>query len=705
LFGGKAAKDHDPGESGRAQRVLDAQQPLQRENVLIQPSRPGGGFANDPALRQTAQDLVASLRGLPGAVTNITSPLGAEGARQISPDGVSGLVTFDVAGPRAQRTAHFDTAVAAVKSVQDRHPQARLAQAGDLSITKAQSKIYADDLKRSEVASLALIIVILAVVFGALIAAAIPVLLSLTGVLSTVAVLTMIHGWLPIADNVAPMVVLVGMAVGVDYSLFYVRREREERAAGHDAEGALRITARTSGRAVLISGLTVMVCVSGLFLTGVDSFRGMTVGVIVVVGLAMIGSLTMLPALLAALGRWVDRPRIPWLGRRRTSAGRSRIWAATARAVVRRPLLLGGAAALALAVLALPVFGMRLGEPAPTDDLSHSNPTVAAFARIQQAFPGGPSPARVVVWGDKTNGPEVQQAIDGLHAQVAASHGALSEPIQVITVGDAMVVKVPLAGSGADDTSVKALNLLRDQALPATLGKVSGIDYGVTGKTAGTHDLHSALNRSTPIVFAFVLGLAFILLAAAFRSLVIPVLSIALNLLSIGAACGVLVWIFQYDHLGSLLGFTSYGHVVSWLPLFLFVVLFGLSMDYHIFILTRIRERWLAGSTSRDAIVGGIAGSGGVVTSAAVIMISVFTIFTTLSSISFKMLGVGLSLAVLIDATLVRGVLLPAALAVIGGDRTWTFPGWLNRLPRRGGRSADEDDSHPEEMAVPATRG
>ncbi|WP_433174294.1 MMPL family transporter [Actinoallomurus sp. CA-150999] len=690
LMPGDTMNSTDPGESGRADRALSAQRsyvPME-ENVLIQARTPAGErFADGAELRNATRDLVLTLRRTPGAVTEVRSPLGGDGAsadanRLVSRDGRSGLVTFQVAGPDDLLDAHYDAAVRAVESVQARHPQVRLAQAGDHSLSLAVDQGIKGDFKSAEFVSLPLTVLILLVVFGSLIAMGIPLLLAVTTVVGTFGFLQVIAHWVPVNSATSSMVLLIGMAVGIDYSLFYLRREREERAAGRGIAEALRITARTSGRVVVVSGLTVMLCLCGLLFTGLDNFRGLTAGSVLVVGLAMVGSVTVLPALLALLGRWVDKARVPVLGRRRTTATESRVWSLVARAVVRRPLLWGGAATLVLAVLAVPAFGMRLQDAATTDSLPRSVPVVDAALRMQEAFPGTPAPARVVIWaknGGSADGPAVNRAIDDLRGRVAAGDRALGEPISAVTVDHVVVVRVPLADFRNNDAANHALETLRDRILPATLGRVDGIDYAVAGKTAVAHDFAEQLEARTPLVFAFVLVLAFVLLVVAFRSLAIPVISIALNLLSIGAAYGVLTWVFQEGHLGSLLGFRSYGGVVGWLPVFMFVILFGLSMDYHIFILSRIRERWATGADTRDAVVGGIAGSAGVVTSAAVIMTAVFSVFVTLTAIEYKMMGVGMAVAIVIDATIVRGVLLPAAIALLG-RRSWTLPRGLRRL-------------------------
>ncbi|MEV8409935.1 MMPL family transporter [Streptomyces niveus] len=680
LFPGEQVRSTEPGEAGRGQRMVSAQDAGDsiRENVMI---RAGAGQAPETR-RAVTNDLVAALRAIPDAVRDVGSPLGAHGGRWVSGDGTADLVTFEIAGPGAQFDTHRQAAFAAVEKVARQHPEARLDQAGDSSLASAVDQGIKDDMKRAETTSLPLTVVILLVVFGSLVAAGIPLLLSATAVAAAFGLLDTLGRWVPFNSASSAIVLLIGMAVGIDYSLFYLRRIREERAAGRPVQEALRIASRTSGHAVVVSGLTVMVCMTGLLFTGVDVFKGLTLGTVLVVGLAVLGSVTVLPALVAALGDRIDLGRIPWLGRRRTAARRSRIWTAVARRVVRRPLLTGGTAALLLAVMALPAFGMHLQDATQIQSLPRGVSAAAdAGARMQQVFPGVATPARVVV---SDNGPKARAAADALHEQAARSGGALREPITTVPVGELLVVRVPLAGASTDPESARALEFLRERAVPATVGAVEGAEVAVAGRTATPYDFTRQVNARTPVVFAFVLVLAFVLLVVAFRSLALPLVSIALNLLSIGAAYGVLVAVFQDGRLESLLGFNAYGGVVSWLPLFMFVILFGLSMDYHIFILSRIRERW-AGSRGgpdggHEAIVGGIAVSAGVVTSAAAIMVGVFSVFTTLSAIEYKMLGTGMAVAILIDATVVRGVLLPAALALLG-ERAWALPG-------RGGSAA-----------------
>jgi putative drug exporter of the RND superfamily len=664
---------YDPGQSGRAERVLDrpvVQQP-DAESVLIQGRSPGQVYGSDPEIRQAVREVVAALKALPTSAADVQSPLTTRGLVS----GKSVLVTFNVAGKPGNDDQAVVPALNAVAKVQAHHPGLKVEEAGGASIDRAISNSTGNDFRKAEITSVPVSLILLLVVFGALIAAGIPLLLAGTAVISAISLLAIPGRWLPVDGTTSSIVLLVGMAVGIDYSLFYLRRTREERAAGRTSAEALRVAAHTSGRAIVVSGLTVMIAMAGLFLTGIDVFSGVAIGTILVVGVAVLGSLTFLPAILSMLGTWTDRGRIPFLGKRRTAASESRFWGALARAVVKRPLVWGGVAAIALLALAAPVLRLNLEDPG-IHSLPPEVPVVHTLADISQAFPGGPVPAEVVVTsrdGADLGGKQVTGAIAALHGQVAGSHGAIREPISTATFGhdQVLVVSVPLAGSGTDATSNSALITLRDHALPATLGQVPGISYAVAGLTAGNHDFDAQLAKTVPWVFVFVLGLAFLLLMASFRSVWIPALSIVLNLLSVGAAYGVMVLIFQDGRLEGPLGFTAYGGITAWLPLFMFVLLFGLSMDYHVFILSRIRELRLAGAPARTAVTDGIARSGGVVTSAALIMVAVFSIFATLSLIEFKMFGVAMAVAVLIDATIVRGVLLPAGLALLG-DRLWS---------------------------------
>ncbi|UUV29091.1 MMPL family transporter [Amycolatopsis roodepoortensis] len=671
LLDGESRRSTDPGESGRAQTALNAQDtfdPL-RENVLVAPKEPGSPpFAANEELRRATEDLVTTLAGS-GAVTDVRSPP-AHGER-ISADGTSGLVGFAIAGGEKDVRPNFETATARVAEVAARHPSVRLSQSGDLSLSTVVDKGIREDVQRSELLSLPLTLVILLIVFGALVAASVPLLLAGTSVAATFGFLSVVDDFTPINSATTVITLLIGMAVGVDYSLFFLRRQREERARGHSVDDAIRVAARTSGHVVVVSGVTVVLCVGGLVFTGLDNFTGLAISTAFVVGLAVLGGVTVLPALLSLLGDKVDRGRIPWLGKRRTAAENSRFWSATARVVTRRPALWGGLATALLILLTLPALGMRLQDPTPAESLPRSMVTIDAAVRTQEAFPGVAYPATVVLTAERggpVDSPALRVAITDLERRIGESSGVLNKPIAVANVDQAVVVRVPLSGAGRDAEADAALAKLRTEVLPETIGKVDGVEFAVSGRTANARDFADRVIERMPLVFGFVLLAAFLLLLRAFRSVPVALVSIVLNLLSIGAAYGVLTWIFQDGHFASLLGFTPYGGVVGWLPMFMFVLLLGLSMDYHIFILSRIRERRAEGAVT--AIVRGTGTSAGVVSGAAVIMVGVFSVFITLSAIEYKMMGVGMAVAVLIDATLIRGVLLPAFLAALG-ERAW----------------------------------
>ena len=637
----------------------------------------GGATTDDPEFRAAIGDVAGRLKRTEH-VRDLRSPLDRGNAGQLSPDRDSALVLFKIAGDDDQVEDRVDPTLAAVAAAQKAHPEFRIEQFGDASADKAISKSYEDDFKRAETLSLPITLVILVVAFGALVAASIPLVLALSAVMGTLGIVGVVSQFSPVSESISSVLLLIGLAVGVDYSMFYLRREREERARGRSSREALEVAAATSGRAILISGFTVMIAMAGMYLAGNSTFASFGTGTIIVVAAGMIGSLTVLPAVLAALGDKVEKGRVPGLGRVRRG-GESRAWGALVTRVMRRPKLAAGASVALLVALTIPALGMNT-EQSGLDSLPSDLPVVQTYERIQAEFPGGPAPAEVVVQADDVTAPEVRGAIGDLREQVKAS-GAGREPITTEVSPDrsTAVVAVPTKGDGMDEESQAALTTIREDVVPATVGKVAAAD--VTGDAAGTRDWNDSMKAHLPFVFAFVLTFAFLLLLVTFRSIVIPLKAIVLNLLSVGAAYGVLTLVFQHGWFESLLGFESSGAITSWLPLFLFVVLFGLSMDYHVFILSRIREAVDRGMSTDDAVAHGIKSTAGVVTSAAFVMVAVFAIFATLGMLEMKQMGVGLAAAILIDATLVRGVLLPASMKLLG-DWNWYLPKRLQWLPR-----------------------
>jgi RND superfamily putative drug exporter len=423
-----------------------------------------------------------------------------------------------------------------------------------------------------------------------------------------------------------------------------------------------------------------MVAMAGMFLTRDKTFMSFSVATMLVVGVAMIGSLTVLPAILSKLGDRVEKGRIPFLGRLRRQGGENRVWTKLLTPALDHPVVAAVASTAVLLVLAVPVLNLHTAQSG-LDSLPRSLPTVETIDRIQAAFTGEANPSLVAVRA-QTGTPAFAAAVRSLDAKVAATpgmHGPVN--VDVNSSQTAARLEIPLDGNGVDDTSNRALLRLRNDVLPATLGKLPDATWAVTGGTAASYDTNQAMKQSAPLVFGFVLLLAFALLLVAFRSVVIAAKAVLLNLLSVGAAYGVVVAVFQYGWGENLLSFKSNGGIAQWLPIFMFVILFGLSMDYHVFILSRIREAFDRGLSTEEAVAHGIKTTAGTVTSAAVVMVGVFSIFATLPIIDMKEMGIGLAAAVLIDATLVRAVLLPATMKLLG-DRNWYLPSWLGWLPR-----------------------
>jgi RND superfamily putative drug exporter len=651
------------------------------EQVLVQAK--GGTPPPKAEYTSAVEDLVTRLRSLM-TVANIQSPIEVPGAgvnaALRSADGRSLLVTFAVAGDSNQAQSNVSGPLAATAATAAAHPQLRIEELGNASANKALIKAYDQDFNRAEHTSLPLTLIILLLAFGALVAAGVPLLLGFTAVVGALGLIKPISHLYPVSQGtIGPVILLVGLAVGVDYSMFYLRRKLEERHRGSDGRAALATAAATSGRAVLISGLTVMTAMAGMLLAGNAVFASLGIGTMLVVAVAVVGSLTVLPALMSVLGDRIEWVRMPFIARRRAE-GQARSWTWVVRRVLRRPGLSVVLSCGVLLALAAPVLQMRTVDPG-TSGLPRSLPIMQTYDRIQAAFPGAPLSALVVITSKDVTAAPVSNGVKALTAAVEARSGQLGGPVVETTSQDRTVevVTVSLAGNGTDSRSTAALSTLRNQVIPDTIGRAEGTHVYVTGTTAASVDFNQTMNDHLPYVFVFVLGLAFLLLLVSFRSVVIPLLTILLNLLSVGAAYGIMVLVFQDGYFRSVLGAQDVGGVVDWIPLFLLVVLFGLSMDYHVLILSRIREGHERGLSTPSAITAGLTTTAGVITSAALVMVAVFAIFATLGEIEFKQLGVALASAVLIDATIVRIVLLPSAMKLLG-RWNWYLPRWLGFL-------------------------
>jgi len=593
----------------------------------------------------------------------------------LSSDRRSVVVVFAVGNDVSLSRLH-----AAVTSVQRLQPGSHLGLTGDPSIEHDRNEATSSDLAKAERLSVPITLVILFAVFGAAVSAAIPVLLALSAVAAALGLLGPLSQLAAMDASAKPVLVLIGMAVGVDYSLFYVVRDRQERRAGVDPKRALRVTAHTSGRTVLVSGLTVATALAGLFVAREVALSSIALATISVVLCAVAGSVTVLPAVISLLGERMDRGRLPW---RRRNGGEGdaehRFWVRVIDRVLRRPVLSMTLSAALLIALAVPALSLHTSKPSDTALASQKLPAIATLNRLQRAFPGGGEPADVVVTAPRAAAIKVAAAIARLRRE-AVSEGLVHETVSVRTnaAQTAAMIEMPLTGKGDNAASRNALRALRDRVIPQTLGRIPGVSWAVTGKTAEDLDFTAVIRHSLPYVIAFVLVLAFLLLLFAFRSIVVPLKAIVLNLLSVGAAYGVMVLVFQHHWAEGILDFKSNGTIVSWLPLFLFVILFGLSMDYHVFILSRVRELVDGGESTDRAVRNGIVQTAGVVTGAALVMVGVFSLFASLSSLALKEAGVGLAAAVLLDATIVRAVLLPATMKLLG-ERNWYLPRPLAR--------------------------
>ncbi|MFC7218421.1 MMPL family transporter [Streptomyces polyrhachis] len=690
--------DSLPGEMHDSLKILEdagIEEPA-GETVLVQ-STASGPKATAPEFRAAVDQVISAVRGT-GKVTSVVSPYEAD---TISRDGRSALVQFAVKGDPETALERVEPVLKAVEGVQKQYEgELVIEEIGAASMNKTFEDAFGSDFKKAEYSAVPVAFGILLIAFGALVAALLPVVLAITAIMATFGLMGVVSHFQPMSDTANSVMLLVGLAVGVDYCLFYLRREREERQKGRDARTALEIAAATSGRAILVSGVTVIVAMAGMLFTGLTEFESMGVASLVVVAVAMVGSVTVLPALMSLLGERVEKGRVPFLSRLKDrNGGESRVWAAVLSRVLRAPKTALALSAGALLAIALPAVGMNTANLTLDQEFGDSLPIVKTYERVNAAFPGGSDPAQVVVRAGDIDSPEVRGAIAEFKER-ALSSGASRGPVEITTHAkeNVAVIDVPLVGGSDREVAERSLTLLRDEIRPETLGTVTGVEAPIGGQVAASKDFNDKLVGAVVPVFAFVVVFAFLLMLMSFRSLTVAVTSIVLNLLSVGAAYGILTIVFQHGWGAGLVGAEGVGAIISWLPLFLFVILFGLSMDYHVFVVSRIREARQQGRSTRDAIAHGVITTAGVVTSAAVIMVAVFAIFGTLSMQSMKQMGVGLAAAVLIDATLIRGVLLPAVMALLD-DRNWYLPRWLDWLPDL----THDEPADPAGLAKPTT--
>jgi RND superfamily putative drug exporter len=656
------AEDTWIGQSGTASELIRQAGLEDKPSETVLLTDPDGTLdktAATTALAQLRQKLTAI-----DAVSAVGQPVWSE-------NGKAALLPIELKGNADDAADNVDKLVAATGEVQKANPSLTIEEAGSASLDAGIWKQVGSDLARAEKLSLPITFALMLLAFGALIAAGIPVLLAFSAVGAALGFYAPLSYLFPDGGSVANVVLLIGMAVGVDYSLFYLKREREERRRGHGTVDAIEIAAATSGHSVVVSGFAVIVSMAGLYVSQDPVFSSMATATIVVVAVAVLGSLTVLPALLAKLGHRVDRPRVPLLWRLNRRIGPGGISRRILAPVLRFPKVALLISAVAVVALAVPALGMKT-EPGDLSTLPQSIPEVQTMSALQKNFPSQGMSFEVVAKGN--------QAVGGLvklqQAAVATGEFVVMPGEKISRNGDTAVLTLVSVRPDTSEDARQALDRLRNVLAPAALNSLPGATWAIGGEAASSVDYGQNQRDQLPYVIAFVLGLTLLMMAFTFRSVAIALVTTVLNLASVAACFGVLSLVFQHTWAEGLLDFTSPGFVVSWIPVFLFVILVGLSMDYHVFVLGRIREGVRDGLTPQEAVRKGITESAGVVTSAAAVMVSVFAVFATLGMIEMKQMGVGLAVAVLIDATLVRIVMLPSIMVLLG-RKAW----WPNKIP------------------------
>jgi RND superfamily putative drug exporter len=559
--------------------------------------------------------------------------------------------------------------------------------AGEGSISRAWVETSEKDLSAEFRIGLPIAIVILIVVFGTLAAAGVPVAVALLSIIIATGASALIGRAFELSTFVTNMITMIGLAVGIDYTLFIIERFREERRHGAEKLDAIAAAGGSAGRAVLFAGMTVVVALFGLTIVPNSIFRSLSAGAIIVAAVAVAAALTLLPAILSVMGDRVNALRVPFIGHGAGSDHEAGFWAAIGRAVMGKPVVSVVASVGLLAAMAIPYFSIELGQ-AGVSTLPRNVEAFRGYEILDREFTAGLiDPARVVIDTRDVEAADVRGAIGRLEERLAADDAFGSTSFERNVAGDLGVLSVAVNGDPQSNEAHAALRRLRREHIPAAFAGVEARTY-VTGPTANVADHVQVIKDYTPAVFAFVLGMSFIVLLLVFRSIVVPMKAMIMNLLSVGAAYGALVAVFQEGFLTKLFGFRQVDRIEGWLPLFLFAVLFGLSMDYHVFLLSRIRERYDETRDNAGSVAFGLRSTAGIITGAALIMVAVFSGFALGELSAFQQMGFGLAVAVILDATIVRSVLVPASMVLLG-DWNWYLPSWLRWLPEvriEGGR-------------------
>jgi uncharacterized membrane protein YdfJ with MMPL/SSD domain len=597
----------------------------------------------------------------------------------VAKDNQGTMIIVQLAGApedAAENSAHF---LGLIEAESVATPGFDVKTAGDASINHAFNTAAEDTLQRGELIGIGVAIVVLFVVFGALVAAGLPLILAIVSILTTLGMTAIVGQFTDLSFFIVNMIFMIGLAVGIDYVLFIVSRYREEREAGRDKIDAIVRTGDTSSKAILFSGLTVVTALAGLLIIPDNVFFSLGMGAILVVIASVVMTMTLLPAVLSLLGDRINSVRPPIIGYgRRTRSADGGVWGKIAHMVMRRPIVSAVLSAGLLLSLGLFALTIELGSTG-VSALPANEPSVQAYVTLKEDFPGGDlEPAQIVIDTPDVNDADIQAAVNALLADLEGDSAFGSPSIEIAPTNDLLLIEAPILADAQSNTATNAVKRLRNEYIPSHF---SGDTALVTGSTAETIDYTGLMTDYFPWVLLLVLSISFVLLMLAFRSIVVPAKAIVMNLLSVFAAYGLVTLVFQHGIGASLFGFTTVDRIDNWIPLFLFAVLFGLSMDYHIFLLSRIKERFDETGDNTAAVADGLRSTGGIISGAAVIMVGVFGGFALGHLTSFQQVGFGLAAAVVIDATIVRSVLVPSTMALLG-KRNWYFPNWLEWLPK-----------------------